>query len=340
MKAAQRFKVITVLTLSSCVLSACDRGSGSGEKPAAATAQPAEGQALAAKPAASDRDDALKLDPTAMDKLGIVVTPVAAAQFHPEATGYGLVIGRDAVIQALSEIEVARVRATQSHAALGRSRKLEGTPGADSGAEHESAIRQDAEDRSAVFLAQARMSSLLGERAARALGTERGLVDGLSAGRLKLVRATLPLGAVRGDTLPALRLQRMDAGAGDSGWRAQHVWPGPVESGMPGRTFLVLIDAPAVAEGERLMAYAATGQDEPLEGVLVPAAALVLASDDAWVYVEHDAGAFTRERLDTSRPLPSGYFVMGKFAPGMRVITAGASLLLSKELDVSPEDKD
>ena len=75
-----------------------------------------------------------------------------------------------------------------------------------------------------------------------------------------------------------------------------------------------------------------------MHGALVPSSALVVVTDDAWVYVEHEAGRFSREHLDTTRPVPAGYFVIGKLVPGTRVITAGASLLLSREFDVSPDD--
>lgn len=316
----------------------CQRGAG-GSPPDSDDSAKAAAPVSQADKDEKDRDDALKLTATDMVKLGIVVSPLAAASFRPEAAGYGVVVGRDAVIQALAEIEVAQLRATQSHAVLERSRRLEGTAGADAVTEHEAAVRQDAEDRSALLLARAKMSSLLGQPAARALGAEHGLVDALSAGRYKLIRATLPLGSVPGEATPALRLARIDAAPGEAGWRALQVWPGPADAGVPGRSFLVIVPAPALAEGERLMAYAATATnpDAPVQGALVPAAALVLVAEDAWVYVERAPGRFSRERLDTTHPLPGGYFVTARLV-GTRVITAGAGMLLSRELDVSPHD--
>jgi hypothetical protein len=350
-------RLMSVFAVGACLLGAgaCHRGgAGAGAGAGAgvgANADSDDAPKAAAPISQADkddkqRDDALKLTPTDITKLGIVVAPLVAASFQAEATGYGQVVGRDAVIQALSEIEVAQIRVTQSHAVLERSRQLEGTAGADAIPEHEAAVRQDAEDRSAAFLARAKMSSLLGQQAARALSANRALVDGLSAGRYKLVRAALPLGAVRGDATPSLRLVRLDAPPGDAGWRALHVWPGPVEAGVPGRSFLVIVDAPTLAEGERLMAYAAAagggkergGDGEVLQGAVVPASALLVSGDDAWVYVEHEPGNFSRERLDTTHPLAAGYFVTGKLVAGTRVITTGAGMLHSRELDVSPDD--
>ena len=333
------------MAISGCLLfaSACHRGS-SGSEDADADDAPRSSAAPVsqADKAEEERHDALKLTPADMVKLGIAVTPIEASTFHVEVQGFGQVMGRDGVIQALSEIEVAQIRATQSHAALERSRKLEGTAGADTVAAREAAVRQDAEDRSAIYLAQAKMGSLLGQQATRALGINHALVEGLSAGREKLVRVTLPLGAIHGDATPMLRLARLDALAGDPGWQAKHVWPGPVDAAIPGRSFLVTVDAPGLAEGERLLAYVAvaadSGEGQPLRGALVPSSAMVLTADDAWVYVEHEPGSFSRERLDTTRPLPGGYFVTGKFAAGTRVISSGAGMLLSRELDVSPDD--
>jgi hypothetical protein len=333
-----RFVGVLVVCVCSYAVAACHRNADA--KPDADEEPKGIAPVSQADKDDKDRDDALKLDLASMAKLGIVVAPIAAATFNPEVTGFGQVLGRDAVIQALSEIEVARVRATQSHAALERSHQLQNTAGADTVAEHEAAVRQDAEDRTTVLLAQAKMSSLLGQETARALGAERELVNGVSTGRYKLVRATLPLGTVHGDAVPALRVARLDAAPGEENWRALRVWAGPTEAGMPGRTFLALFAAPSLAEGERLMAYAGTpGTDNGLlHGALVPSAAAVIVADDAWVYVEHETGRFSRERLDTTRPLPGGYFIAGKLGPGTRVITSGASMLLSREFDVSPED--
>ena len=108
---------------------------------------------------------------------------------------------------------------------------------------------------------------------------------------------------------------------------------------MPGPAVLALLTAPAgLSYGERLTASVATGA--PVAGTLVPAAAVVLASGEAWCYVLGGDDEFERRRVALDQPLDEGYFQAGGYAAGERVVVAGAGLLLARELGGGAEAED
>lgn len=68
-----------------------------------------------------------------------------------------------------------------------------------------------------------------------------------------------------------------------------------------------------------------------LNGVVVPADAVVQWDGFAWVYVERERGRFARQRISTDRPLDGAWFVAEGLAPGDGVVVRGAQALLSEE---------
>jgi hypothetical protein len=73
-------------------------------------------------------------------------------------------------------------------------------------------------------------------------------------------------------------------------------------------------------------------QGKALEGVIVPAAAVVWHAGKAWAYVKEEGDEFLRKEVSTARELPHGWFDAGHFEPGDEVVVSGAQLLLSEEL--------
>lgn len=68
-----------------------------------------------------------------------------------------------------------------------------------------------------------------------------------------------------------------------------------------------------------------------LEGVILPASAVVWWQGLPWVYIQTGHDRFTRRLVHGYLPVPGGLFVRQSFVPGERVAFAGAQLLLSKE---------
>ncbi len=69
----------------------------------------------------------------------------------------------------------------------------------------------------------------------------------------------------------------------------------------------------------------------PLQGVVVPNAAIVRTADRAWGYVQTGNATFQRRELALDRPVAEGWFVTRGLAPGDRLVVTGAQTLLSEE---------
>ncbi|MGO8856608.1 MAG: hypothetical protein ACLQO1_12985 [Steroidobacteraceae bacterium] len=310
------------------VVAACGRSSPLPDDAPAKTAPPAPA-ASAGRPA-----DGLVLSPQDMTNLGIVVMPAAAAQHVRQIDGFGIVVGRDAVVQALTDIVAARAAARQSHAALARMQRLAGTAGADSATARETAERQTVADDAALDLAEAKASSALGQRSPWASGTGQPLIQSLAAGRIKIIRISFPLGAFKTGAPLDLRLTRLDGQASDSTWRIPAIWAAPGDVSMPGRSYFAVVENSDLNDGERLLISAAdTSSPAVQSGVFIPASALVVSGENYWCYTQRQSGAFARVAVDVSRPQAGGYFVADGIKPGDPVVTSGAGLLLAREMN-------
>ncbi len=72
--------------------------------------------------------------------------------------------------------------------------------------------------------------------------------------------------------------------------------------------------------------------DTELNGFYIPDSSVVWYQDAAWVYVRQN-GSFLRRKISTSVSLDDGYFVSGGFSRNDMIVTEGAQILLSEELN-------
>jgi hypothetical protein len=283
-----------------------------------AVAQPGEGVALT---------------PEKMAKLGLVTQVERSAENRAQVAGFGAVMPHETFGQAAAEIATARAAARQSRATLARQKTLAGTPGAVSGEVEDSAIRQAAVDEAALDLAYQRLTSTLGTNPPWKSGDDRTLKE-LASGRVKLLRATFPLGALNNGTPASLRAARIGA-APSAGWMLRSVWNAPADANVPGRSFFALLKEGDAAEGERLEVWAPTGP--ATAGVLIADSAVVMSEGKYWCYVEKKPGTFMRVEIDAGRPTTGGYFVTDSVHEGDKVVTTGAAFLLAAESNSGAE---
>jgi hypothetical protein len=86
---------------------------------------------------------------------------------------------------------------------------------------------------------------------------------------------------------------------------------------------------PGLIPGINLSVFLPSG---PLQrGVIVPSDAVVWSEGNAWCYVEGSPDKFMRTAVQTSSPVPGGWFMTGGIDPTARVVTSGAQMLLSEE---------
>jgi hypothetical protein len=281
--------------------------------------------------------DAVALDADEQRRLGIEVADLRAAQFQPSKTGPARVVDAQAVIETMTALARAETNARTSRAALVRSRDLFKLDTAVSAEALENVERQAAQDEAELRGLQARAALGFGASAPWLDAARREqLLTALGTGSTLLVSASFPsgLGAAEPE---GLTLQRVGSDA--ERWTSSEAWLGPADPAVPGPAVLALLTTPrGLSYGERLTASVATGA--PVAGTLVPAAAVVLASGEAWCYVLHGDDEFERRRVALDQPLDEGYFQADGYAAGDRVVVAGAGLLLARELGGGAEAED
>jgi hypothetical protein len=271
--------------------------------------------------------------------LGIVTMPAKAATWRRQITGYGVVTALDAIAQADADFRTASAAAAQSEAAAARARSLAtGEEAAVSREVVEAAQSKAAADRAALELARRKADAAFGLNPPWRNEAQRSAIMArLASGKTVLVRVTFPLGAL-GSAMPeSIAVSR--PGSAES-WTARAIWPAPADPALPGRGFYILVDGSDLAQNEHVVASVPTGP--ALTGAAVPGSALVIGEGGSWVYAETGADHFQRVPIDTGKPLGDGYFVprSGGIAPGEKIVTAGAGLLLSREINPSSDAGD
>ena len=195
----------------------------------------------------------------------------------------------------------------------------------------ESATAKAEAYQAALMLARRKAEAALG-RGAPALAAVRAR---LASGASVLVRATFPMGAL-GNEMPR-QLQVTRLGPERQTWTARSLWEAPADPSFPGRGFYVLVDGSTLAQNEHVTVEVPVGA--AAAGVTVPADALVYGQNQAWAYVEREAGKFERVGIDPAKAVAGGYFLPAQAGvrPGQAMVVKGAGLLLARELNPSTE---
>jgi hypothetical protein len=290
-----------------------------------------------AKPSGSEAHDGVTVTTQQANELGIVTESAKAVVYTAETAGYGLVLPHDTIAAAVADVTTAQLTEKQTHAALARAQSLKGTPGALSAEVEETASRQSAADAAAEALAVQRLSAVIGLNPAWKPADNASILQALASGKSKLLRATFPLGTVKGRAPQTLRAAHLDAIQSPAppaalGSQLTAVWDAPADSNMPGRSFFALLKGGDFAEGERLLVWA-PGAGPAQAGVLVPAAALIISNGKYWCYLEAQPGHYRRVEVNTERPVTAGYVVTDGVPVGAKVVTSAAALLLARELN-------
>jgi hypothetical protein len=280
------------------------------------------------------------LKPEEIGSLGITTAPAIAARYRQQVSGYGVVTPLDTIAQSDADFLTAQAAAAQSKAAADRARSLAtGEEAAVSREVVESAQSKAAADQAALALASRKTEAAFGRGAPwHDAASRRRIMAQLAAGDAVLVRVTFPLGAMAGETPPALRIARLVTGA--ESWTAHTVWEAPADPALPGRGFYALLEGSDLAQNEHVTASVPVGAAQA--GVDVPATALVYGESESWVYVQTGPGTFLRTKIDTSRALADGYFVPqgAGIRAGQQIVMDGAGLLLAHETNPSTEAPD
>jgi len=297
-------------------------------------------EAAAAEPQASSEaegrgQEGVSLKPEEVETMGITTTAAKSIQSAPEVQGFAVVLTHETIATAVAEIRTAIAAERQSHAALERSRRLAGTPGAMPAEIQEAAERQSSADQAALELARQKLSSSFGLNPPWKNSDNNAELRSLASGESKLVHVTFPLGLL-GDSDPAaIRLTRIDSAQGGRSWPSKVIWHAPADATVPGRSYFAILKSNETGEGDHLLAWTPVGAMET--GVLVPASAAVISNGKFYCYVEEKPGTFVRTEFDPARPTADGYFVKEGISAGDPIVTHAAGQLLAREMNPSKE---
>ncbi|MBN6742117.1 hypothetical protein JKG47_16595, partial [Acidithiobacillus sp. MC6.1] len=155
-----------------------------------------------------------------------------------------------------------------------------------------------------------------------------GPITGLFNGRNALLQVTLPFG-LRLRAAPAVI--RVETGDASARVDARLISPSPrSDPSIQGETYFYDVPAQNVRIGMRVTVDLPLAK-QAVQGVVIPAAAVLWYANQAWVYLQMDQNRFVRHIISTQAPVSGGWFEMD-LQPGQRVVTQGAQLLLSQEL--------
>lgn len=301
------------------------------------SAPEADNQARSAVPAsaaAADAEAGIVLDGAAQARLGIRLETLAAAAVAERIVGFGVVESIAPLAQLDAESVQAHAVATAAAAALARAEALYADQEGTSLTVVEAARRDATSAASAVELAERRLAIDWGGGGPLASAAGRATwLKSLIAGRAALVRAQFPAGTAFDPATTRLEVDPFSRGG--STLTARQVWPAPGDPAVPGLALFLLVEAPqAPRPGDRVRVVA---EGTLRAGVVVPAAALVLADGATWCYVltaaaDGNPERFVRRALAIDRPEAAGYFVSAGLTPGDRVVVAGGGSLLAEEV--------
>ena len=288
------------------------------------------------KKEAKDTGPGLVLDADDVKALGIQSAPVQDATYQREVRGYGVVTPLDTIAQSDADYMTASAAASQSAAAAARARSLgTGEEAAVSKEVVEAAASKAAADQAALALARRKTDAVFGIHAPWKTPAERAqIMARLASGRTVLAHVTFPLGTLDRAVPSIIKITRL---GGEKSWTANKVWDAPADPAFPGRGFFALVDGSDLAQNEHVIASVPVGAVE--KGMMVPASALLMGEGESSVYLETGQGHFLRQRIDANRPLGDGYFLLpgAGLKPGDKVVTGGAGLLLSREINPSTD---
>ncbi len=271
----------------------------------------------------------VKADAVTQRRLGVVVSPLAAARRGAGVAGIARVLDPGPLAALESDIDTAAAAARASQAEAARSKALNAQDQAISAKALEAAQAQARADGARVTLLLRRLGLEWGPALVRMSDGQRAnLINALAAGRAALLR----IDTASGEGQAGLRSAEVDLGPAG---KVQARILGSARTAdlrllSPG-LIAVVSGASAGALSSGLTAPCRLETSGPVAGVLLPRAALVRTAGQTWVYVKRDAETFQRRPVVGGQVDPGGLFAASGFRPGELVATSGAGALFAAE---------
>ena len=147
-----------------------------------------------------------------------------------------------------------------------------------------------------------------------------------------IARVDVPPGETALASVSTARI--LPLGREDTSFRGERVsLAATVDSKTLGQGFLFRFSTrgAALRPGTAVTAYLPVAGTRK-QGVSIPRSAVVRYGGKAWAYAQVEGDQFARREVALEEPTDNGWFVGSGFAPGDRVVVAGAQVLLSEEM--------
>ncbi len=126
----------------------------------------------------------------------------------------------------------------------------------------------------------------------------------------------------------------------ESAQEAFYISPAPrTDTLIQGETYYFHTRAERLRAGMRLDAWI-PAKDSTIQGVIIPASAVIWYVDKPWVYLQMDNETFKRQALINYTESREGWFVEESLHTGDRIVLHGGQMLLSEEFRWSIPDED
>jgi multidrug efflux pump subunit AcrA (membrane-fusion protein) len=283
----------------------------------------------------------ITIDEETQRHSGITSDVLTATPHQQQIRAYGTVLDiarltelSNRYASAQAQVQTAQAKVALSRMEFNRATKLYNDQRAVSEAQMQSAEAAFATDQANLMAAQAQARSLTAQ-AYQDWGSVIGksLIDGsptierLIERQDFLLQITLPPGVM---LAPAPLTASIESGKDT---RAEITFVSPathIDPKIQGISFFYVAPANSgVLPGMNVLAFLPTGKT--VDGVTVPASAVVWWQNRAWVYQRTGPNKFVRVEIDTDLPAPGGGYIVGNMPGDVQIVTGGAQLLLSEE---------
>jgi hypothetical protein len=282
----------------------------------------------------------IRLDAETQQRSGIE-TGVLSSTPHPEQLrAYGMVLDvarltelSNSYANAKAQVQTAQAKLAMSQPAYDRAQKLFNDTHVVSQAQVQAAEAAFGTDQASLVAAQAQVRTFTatayqewGAVLGKSLIDESPMIKSLIERQTFLLQITLPPGVVL-STPPATASIKV----GDAQRPITFVSPATrIDPRIQGVSFFYTVEATSgVLPGMNVLAFLPSGKS--IEGVAVPASAVVWWQGRAWIYRRTGASSFTRLAIATDLPSPDGGYIANNVAKDAEIVTQGAQLLLSEE---------
>ena len=290
---------------------------------------------------AKNGETVISVDDETQEHSGIKTGTLEVAPHQEQIRAYGMVLDIARLTElsnhyanAQAQVQVAQAKLAFSRAEFDRATKLYNDHKAISEAQMQSAGATFATDQANTMAAQAQVRNLTaaayqdwGSVIGKSLVDDSPTIERLIERQDFLLQITLPPGVVLKEAPATAAIET----GKDTRAKITFVSPAThIDPKIQGSSFFYVAPADSgVLPGMNVLAFLPTG--ETVDGVTIPASAVVWWQDRAWVYRRTEPDKFVRVEIATDNPAPGGGYIVAGMPQDVQIVTGGAQLLLSEE---------